>query len=99
MYVLARGMIPSQNPGLVAVNAEALLRLELLLGERAVTLSAISDIVNQNAGLKIHVLQLAHDTAPHDDGDEVSLDQCIVEIGIERLRESIRETRFRLKAN
>ena len=99
MYGLAKGMSPLQNPGPVTVSAEALLRLELLLGERVVTLSAISDIVNQNAGLKSHVLQLAHDTAPHDDGDVVTLDQCIVEIGIERLRESLRETRFRLKAN
>jgi len=80
------------------VSAEALLRLELLLGERVVTLSAISDIVNQDGGLKTHVLQLAHDTAPTD-GTEVSVDECIVEIGIERLRESLRQTRFRLKAN
>jgi hypothetical protein len=46
-----------------------------------VTLSAVADIVNQDCGLKIHVLQLAHDAATHD-ADELSLDQCIVEIGI-----------------
>jgi hypothetical protein len=91
-------MIPTQISGLATVSAEALLRLELLLGERVVTLSAISDIVSQDGGLKIHVLQLAHDTAS-DDGDQASIDECIVEIGIERLRESLRQTRFRLKAN
>ena len=48
--------------------------------------------------MKTHVLQLAHDTEPLD-ADELSLDECIVEIGIERLRESLRQTRFRLKAN
>jgi len=95
---LAKAMISIQVLRPATVSAEALLRLELLLGERVVTLSAISDIVNQDGGLKTHVLQLAHDTAPTD-GTEVSVDECIVEIGIERLRESLRQTRFRLKAN
>jgi len=98
MYGLVKGMIPTHIPGPTSVSAEALLRLELLLGERVVTLSVVADIVNQNSGLKIHVLQLAHDTATPDT-DELSLDQCIVEIGIERLRESLRQTRFRLKTN
>ena len=62
----------------------------------AVTLGAVADIVNRNSGLKIHVLQLAHDTTTPET-EELSLDQCIVEIGIERLRESLRQTRFRLK--
>lgn len=53
---------------------------------------------NQDSGLKIHVLQLVRDTATPD-ADELSLDQCIVEIGIERLRESLRQSRFRLKNN
>ena len=68
------------------------------LGERVVTLSVISDIVSQDAGLKTHVLQLARDCAPSDETD-ISVDECIVEIGIERLRESLRQTRFWLKAN
>ncbi len=91
-------MIPFQALGVATVSAEALLRLELLLGERVVTLSAISDIIKQDGGLKTHVLQLAHDIAPSE-GDDVSVEQCIVEIGIERLQESLRQTRFRLKAN
>jgi hypothetical protein len=91
-------MIPIQNLGPAPVSAEALLRLELLLGERVVTLSAISDIVNQDTGLKTHILQLARDCAPTDEAD-VSVDECVVEIGLERLRESLRQTRFWLKAN
>jgi len=91
-------MIPLQSLGITAVSAEALLRLELLLGERVVTLSVISDIVSQDAGLKTHVLQLVRDCAPTDE-TEISVDECIVEIGIERLRESLRQTRFWLKAN
>jgi hypothetical protein len=91
-------MITIPIPGPATVDAEALLRLELLLGERVVALSAISDIVSQDSGLKIHILHLAHDTLSND-SDEVSLDECIVETGIERLRESLRQTRFRLKAN
>jgi hypothetical protein len=91
-------MIPSQARGIATVSAEALLRLELLLGERVVTLSAISDIIKQDGGLKTHVLQLAHDIVPSEE-DDVSVEQCIVEIGIERLQESLRQTRFRLKAN
>src|SRR5882757_2450748 len=79
-------MIPTSIAGTTAVSAEALLRLELLLGERVVTLNVISDIVSQDAGLKTHVLQLARDCAPTDETD-VSVDECIVEIGIERLRE------------
>lgn len=98
MYGLAKGMIPRQNPGLATVNADDLLRLELLLGERVVTLGAVADIVSRNSGLRVHVLELAHDTNTPD-ADGLSLDQCIVEIGIERLRESIRQSRFWLKTN
>jgi hypothetical protein len=98
MYGLAKVMIPIQILGSAVVSAEALLRLELLLGERVVTLSSISDIVNQDSGLKTHILQLARDSAPSD-GEDASVDECIVEIGIERLRESLRQTQFRLKAN
>jgi hypothetical protein len=98
MYGLVKAMIPIQILGSPAVSAEALLRLELLLGERVITLSAISDIVNQDTGLKTHVLQLARDCGPTSE-DDVNIDECIVEIGIERLRESLRQTRFWLKAN
>ena len=98
MYGLAKGMNPRPSSGLATVNADDLLRLELLLGERVVTLSAVADIVSRNSGLRVHVLELAHDTNTPD-ADELSLDQCIVEIGIERLRESIRQSRFWLKTN
>jgi hypothetical protein len=98
MYGLAKAMYPNQNFGPAIVSAEALLRLELLLGERVVDLSAVSDIVTHDGGLKTHVLQLAHDSEPTDE-IECSVHEYIVEIGIERLRESLRQTRFRLKAN
>ena len=98
MYGVAKAMYTNQHPGPAIVSAEALLRLELLLGERVVDLSAVSDIVTQDGGLKTHVLQLAHDSVPLD-GIETSVHEYIVEIGIERLRESLRQTRFRLKAN
>jgi len=91
-------MLPTQIIGSAVVSAEALLRLELLLGERVVNLSAVSDVVTQNGGLKTHVLQLAHNSAPID-GTEERIHECIVEIGIERLRESLRQAPFRLKAN
>jgi len=97
MYGLDNGMIP-KSPGLATVDAEDLLRLETLLRERVVTLGAVADIVSRNSGLRVHVLELAHDTHSPD-ADGLSLDQCIVEIGIERLRESIRQTRFWLKTN
>ncbi len=97
-------MFPIQSIGPASVSAEALLRLELLLGERVVDLSAVSDIVTQDSGLKTHVLQLAHDSdsssaSVASDGAELSMHECIVEIGIEQLRESLRQTRFRLRAN
>ena len=91
-------MIPRPIPGVATVSAEDLFRLELLLGERVVTLGAVADIVSRNSGLRVHVLELAHDTATPD-VDDLSLDQCIVEIGIERLRESLRQSRFWLKTN
>jgi hypothetical protein len=92
-------MITIPIPGSATVDAEAaLLRLELLFVERVVDLSAISDLVSQDSSLKIHILQLAHD-ALSNDSDELSLDERIVETGIERLRELLRQTRFRLKAN
>lgn len=98
MYGVARAMLPNQIIGSASVDAEALLRLELLLGERVVDLTAVTDIVAHDGGLKTHVLQLVHDCAPTD-GSECSIHEYIVEIGIERLRESLRQTRFRLKAN
>ncbi len=98
MYGVAKAMYQNHNTGPSIVSAEALLRLELLLGERVVDLSAVSDIVTHDGGLKTHVLQLAHDSEPRD-GIETSVHEYIVEIGIERLRESLRQTRFRLKAN
>jgi hypothetical protein len=98
MYGLAKGMIPRPIPGVATVSAEDLFRLEVLLGERVVTLGAVADIVSRNSGLRVHVLELAHDTATPD-VDDLSLDQCIVEIGIERLRESLRQSRFWLKTN
>ena len=39
MYGVAKAMYPNQNTGPAIVSAEALLRLELLLGERVVDLS------------------------------------------------------------
>jgi len=63
-----------------------------------VTLGAVADIVSRNRGLRVHVLEFAHDTNTPD-ADALSLDQCIVEIGIERLRESIRQNRFWLNTN
>jgi c-di-GMP-related signal transduction protein len=98
MYGLVKAMLPLQLIASSFVTPEALLRLEMLLGERVVDLSAISDIVTQDGGLKAHILQLAHDSDPEEEFD-ISVHECIVEIGIERLRESLRETRFRLKAN
>jgi c-di-GMP-related signal transduction protein len=77
---------------------EALLRLELLLGERAVDLTAVSDVVTRDPGLRIHVLRLAHDTG---EMTEVlpSIHECIVEIGIEGLRESLRHARMLRQSN
>ncbi len=66
---VAKAMYPIPISGLAAVSAEALLRLELLLGERVVSLSAVSDIVTQDGGLKTHVLQLAHDSAYPEESD------------------------------
>ena len=91
-------MYPIQIIGPATVSPEALLRLQLLLAEQLVSLGAVSDIVTQDGGLKTHVLQLARDTIHPDDVDPSVL-ECVVEIGIERLRESLRQTRFQLKAN
>jgi len=77
---------------------EALLQLEILLQERAVDLAAVTEIVTRDPGLRIHVLHLAHDMG---DMTEVipSLQECIVEIGIEGLRESLRDARMRRRSN
>jgi hypothetical protein len=98
MYGLNQGMIPKPSRGLATVNVEDLRRLEMLLVERVVTFSAVADIVSRNRGLRVHVLELAHDTNTPD-AEALSLDRCIVEIGIERLRESIRQSRFWLNTN
>ena len=81
-----------------SATPEALIQLELLLQERAVDLAAVTDIITKDPGLHIHVLHLAHDMG---DVTEVmpSLHECIVEIGIEGLRESLRNARMRRKSN
>lgn len=81
-----------------AATPEALLQLEILLQERAVDLAAVTEIVTRDPGLRIHVLHLAHDMG---DMTEVipSLQECIVEIGIEGLRESLRDARMRRRSN
>ena len=82
----------------VSATPEALIQLELLLQERAVDLAAVTDIITKDPGLQIHVLHLAHDMG---DMTEVmpSLHECIVEIGIEGLRESLRNARMRRRSN
>ena len=77
---------------------EALFQLELLLQERAVDLAAVTDIVIKDAGLSTHVLHLAHDMG-HMTEVIPSLQECIVEIGIEGLRESLRNARMRRRSN
>jgi len=47
MYGLNKGMIPKPSRGLATVNVEDLRRLEMLLGERVVTLGAVADIVSR----------------------------------------------------
>ena len=81
-----------------SATPEALIQLELLLQERAVDLAAVTDIVTRDPGLRIHVLHLAHGMG---DVTEVtpSLHECIVEIGIEGLRESLRNARIRRRSN
>lgn len=81
-----------------SATPEALLQLELLLQERAVDLAAVTEVVTKDPGLCIHVLHLAHDMG---DMTEVmpSLQECIVEIGIEGLRESLRNARMKRRSN
>ena len=81
-----------------SVTPEAVLQLELLLEERAVDLAAVTEIITRDPGLRTHVLHLAHDMG---DVTEVmpSLHECIVEIGIEGLRESLRNARMRRRSN
>ena len=88
-------MRSNQITDLAVVSAEALFRLELLLGERVVNLGEISEIVI-HGGLKSHILQLAHDSQPTDE-TSTTVHECIVKIGIERLRESLQQTHFRFE--
>ena len=89
-------MRSNQITDLAVVSAEALFRLELLLGERVVNLGEISEIVIHDGGLKSHILQLAHDSQPTDE-TSTTVHECIVKIGIERLRESLQQTHFRFE--
>jgi len=84
MYAVVRAMFNNsiQHAG---ATPESLLQLELLLEERAVDLAAVTDIVTRDPGLRIHVLTLAHDTGEMTEVTP-SLHECIVEIGIEGLR-------------
>ena len=91
-------MYNSNTTHRATATPEALLQLEILLQERAVDLAAVTEIVTRDPGLRIHVLHLAHDMG---DMTEVipSLQECIVEIGIEGLRESLRNARMRRRSN
>src|SRR5262249_36605900 len=98
MYPLARAMINSNSIQRATATPESLFQLELLLQERAVDLAAVTDIVTRDPGLHIHVLRLAHDMGEMTEVTP-SLQECIVEIGIEGLRESLRNARMRRRSN
>jgi hypothetical protein len=98
MYGLVKAMFTPESNHRGAITPEALLHLELLLGERAVDLRAVSDIVTSDPGLRIHVLRLARDTGQMSD-TLPTVQECIVEIGIEGLRESLRHARMRRQSN
>ena len=95
---MVRAMYNGNPPHRATATPKALFQLELLLQERAVDLAAVTEIVTKDPGLRIHVLHLAHDMG---DMTEVipSLQECIVEIGIEGLRESLRDARMRRRSN
>ena len=97
MYAVVRAMF-NNSIQRAAATPESLLQLELLLEERAVDLAAVTDVVTRDPGLRIHVLTLAHDTGEMTEVTP-SLHECIVEIGIEGLRESLRNARMRRKSN
>lgn len=98
MYSVVRAMFTTNQIQRAAATPESLLQLELLLQERAVDLAAVTDIITNDPGLRIHVLHLAHDMG---DMTEVipTLHECIVEMGIEGLRESLRNARMRRRSN
>ena len=75
-----------------------MLRLELLLGERVVDLAAVAKVVTLDTGLKTHILQVAHDTGEMADAIP-TVHECLVEIGIEGLKETLRMARIRRLAN
>jgi len=91
-------MFPPNSIPRAGITPEALLRLEILLGERVVDLAAVTEVAGLDTGLKTHILQLAHDTGEMADAVP-SLHECIVEIGIEGLRETLRLARMRRLAN
>jgi HD-like signal output (HDOD) protein len=99
MYGLVKAMIPigsSKRPAAVPdlpVTPEALFRLELLLGRHVMDLRAISEVVTSDIGLLTHVLRLARDmdSLPQ---NYPSVEECIVEVGVEGLRDCLRKARL-----
>ena len=91
-------MLPPESISRAAVTPEALLRLELLLGERVVDLASVAKVVSLDAGLRTHILQVAHDTGEMADAVP-TVHECLVEIGIEGLKETLRQARMRRLVN
>jgi len=76
------------------VAPEALFRLELLLGRRVLDLRAISEVVVSDAGLMAHLVQLLHHMDPTASAFP-SVEECILELGMEGMRECLRNARLR----
>jgi len=76
----------------VPVNPKSVALLESLINDRVMDLQAISEVVKSDPGLKAHVVFAVQDS------DESStptptVEECVIELGREGMRECIRAIR------
>jgi len=80
----------------LSVNPRAAARLELLVANRVMDLRAISEVVASDPALKAQMVR----TVQHANiilGPAPSVEECIVELGREGMRQCLRSARVRVQ--
>ena len=70
----------------IPAHAEAAAQLQLLASSHVVDLTAISDVIRNDAGLMVQVLQFSARKFGKGAGSAASLEELVVQLGLEQLQ-------------
>ena len=76
------------------VNPASVARLELLIASRVMDLAAISEVISNDPGLRARIVQTLRETDATTSRVR-SVEECVVELGREGMRQCLQSTRSR----